>query len=132
MLASTVQFSTNKQPPPRPAPPDPNTPTGGRRSETRNGPASKKHPPRRTSSAPSGPNSVPTNPHRHQPTLHAPAPEGTTAVLAGRPQPDIRTGQRSTLEHHPDTPPPPTDRAGISFWHGPGPAPAQGNRPAAP
>src|SRR5690348_1922109 len=38
MLASTVQFSTNKQPPPR-RPHPTRTPQGDRRCETRDGPA---------------------------------------------------------------------------------------------
>src|SRR3954465_13376187 len=107
MLASTVKFLTNKQPPPPPPPQPPGNPPGGTTAR----PALQQRKPPATppaggapGPAPSEPNSVPTNPHRHQPTLHAPAPEGTTAVLAGRPQPDIRTGQRSTLEHHPDNP----------------------------
>jgi hypothetical protein len=70
--------------------------------------------------APSGPNSVPTDPVP-PPTLRSTHPHKESAVLAGRPRPDIRTGQRSTLEHHPDNPPPPTDWARISCWHGSAP-----------
>src|SRR5690349_3247088 len=67
MLASTVQFSTNKQPPPRRPH---HAPTNVGRSETRDGPArrsTRPHP--GPGSAPSGPNSVPTKPHPRQPAF---------------------------------------------------------------
>src|SRR4051794_9446223 len=101
MLASTVQFSTTHQ---TPAPCPRQTRTTHRRHDgTRNRPAlteTTPHPlPGRP--VPSGPNSVPTNqPHAHAP-VHTPEvrrpqmPYWEPATRAGR------TGQRSTLEHHP-------------------------------
>src|SRR4051794_1071827 len=82
-----------------------------------------------TSSTPSGPNSVPTTGHRSDPAFPA-RPEGP-AVLAAPRTGTGRTGQRSTLEHHPDTPSPLDDRAGISFRHGSAPTRNPG-RSAAP
>src|SRR3954447_17852288 len=101
MLASTVQFSTNNQPPPPPAPPTRTTVEG---SETRDGPDETTFPTPHTGT----PGPLPQDPTaclrpapRTRTTFHTPAPEGTTAVLAARPASAGRTGQRSTLEHHP-------------------------------
>src|SRR4051794_2616680 len=108
MLASTVQFSTNKQPPtPQPAPPArPN----GRRCGTRDGPAPEKAPDTPPGGAPgpapSGPNSVPTTTTRTLRPRSTPRPVTRTdgAVLGAGEHTGGRTGQRSTLEHHPDNP----------------------------
>src|SRR3954469_5137417 len=100
MLASTVQFSTYNRPPThRPR----RTPLSHRRtSGTRTGrPRHKETTPTRATPggpAPSGPNSVPTtSSHSHHPVPHATRGNAVlgAAAAAGR------TGQRSTLEHHP-------------------------------
>src|SRR4051794_11473320 len=109
MLASTVQFSTNNQPPPQAAAPDPTPPQGGRRCTTQDSPGTKKAP-ATPGGFPPGPRSpLPQDPTACLRTPPAPDLRSTpttptreaTAVPAGRPRPDIRTGQRSTLEHHP-------------------------------
>src|SRR3954452_14448798 len=104
MLASTVQFSTNNQPPPPPAPPA-RPPTRSRRCETRDGPAPEKAPatahPRPRVPLPQDPTAC-LRPRFH-PTTHVPRTPGG-AVLAGGQDTGGRTGQRSTLEHHPDNP----------------------------
>jgi hypothetical protein len=93
MLASTVQFSTYDQTPiTRPRRTQP-TPRGNWWYEEQTGPDEKKRSP-----APSGPNSVPTTPvPRAIPVPHA------TEVTPywGPTEAGGRTGQRSTLEHHP-------------------------------
>ena len=99
MLASTVQFSTYDQTPSHTPPPDPHTPTGAHGgTRDRIGPAEKKRSP-----APSGPNSVPTT--RPHPRTRSTRPEGRRT--RSRPDDAGRTGQRSTLEHHPRHPRPP-------------------------
>ena len=93
MLASTVQFSTYNQTPVTRPHRTQHTPRGTWRYEMQTGPAETKRLP-----APSGPNSVPTNQTPH-PDSAPRTPEGMQywepATRAGR------TGQRSTLEHHP-------------------------------
>ena len=110
MLASTVQFSTYDQtPPPRPRQ-TPDSPQGTRRYEKQNGPDMSSRSP-----APSGPNSVPTTrPHRQTP-VHPP-PIRRPDMQYWEPAPRAgRTGQRSTLEHHPTHTRPieMTDRPGV-------------------
>jgi hypothetical protein len=97
MLASTVQFSTYDQTPPT-------RPRQTRHSHRRPGgtrnrkalPEKKRPSPTGERPALSGPNSVPTTGHPPPPAFHT--PEG--AVLAAMTTAG-RTGQRSTLEHHP-------------------------------
>ena len=101
MLASTVQFSTYDQtPPPRPRQTH-GLPRETRRYENQDGPDTRftePHPVTRAMSALSGPNSVPTT--GSTPTTPFPTPPEGDAVL-GAAAAAGRTGQRSTLEHHP-------------------------------
>lgn len=113
MLASTVQFSTNNRRPPDTPPPNP-TPQATRalddgRYEDPDGPDTRQPTPhptgqtvrslrtqQRAYARPTPPTPFPTHPHqRGRAVLGA-------AAAAGR------TGQRSTLEHHPSNPRPPT------------------------
>src|SRR4051812_46540060 len=66
MLASTVQFSTNNQPPPHTGRTRPDPPQGNRRCATRSGLEPEK------ASTPSGPNSVPTTVAPPTIPVHAP------------------------------------------------------------
>lgn len=116
MLASTVQFSTYDQTPiTRPHQPS-ELPQETKRYEMQTGPDTRSlHTPYRGWSALSGPNSVPTTgqpltprsmpgpPRRHQAVLGA-------AAAAGR------TGQRSTLEHHPRSSAAPRDWETVMSW----------------
>ncbi|SNT07177.1 hypothetical protein SAMN06893096_1182 [Geodermatophilus pulveris] len=123
MLASTVQFSTNDRPPPDPPPPDP-TPPGVPATNTNT-------PDRQAVRGPGRPRHEDHRPHPRRPPTHtrrrpvrdgSPLPQDPTACLRpptrtrprSTPTPGQgggsywgpatagdRTGQRSTLEHHP-------------------------------
>ena len=86
MLASTVQFSTNKQPP---APHHRQTPGSPERYDGQTGPVMKKKPPAphpkrwRPGPAPSGPNSVPTTVPPPAAPLHAPPVRRQAAQYQG-------------------------------------------------
>src|SRR3954452_22558333 len=113
MLASTVQFSTTDQPPPHtPANPHPDTTeavTGDERYEDKEAPEQRQRP------TPCGvARSLRTQQRAYGRTPRRPGsdprtipPEGGArrhrdgAVLGARGQRAGRTGQRSTLEHHP-------------------------------
>ena len=110
MLASTVQFSTTHPPTTHHAPPNPaheqasGTRTGTAPDETTTPTPHRHNAGHGTGPVPSGPNSAPTT-HPPPPTpLHTP-PRGGRRT-GGRQQPANRTGQRSTLEHHPNDPRP--------------------------
>ena len=92
MLASTVQFSTYDQTPTQLHRQTRDLPQEERRYDRRTGPEQKQRSP-----APSGPNSAPTN--RTHPVHHVPHPLARAVLAATREA--GRTGQRSTLEHHP-------------------------------
>src|SRR3954469_13420147 len=99
---------------PHTPPPNPRTPRGTRRYEKQGGPEQKQRPPGQTPGpVPSGPNSVPTtNPPSTTP-FHTPpqgAPYWEPATAGGR------TGQRSTLEHHPTRPAGTRRWAPITVW----------------
>src|SRR4051794_16095210 len=130
MLASTVQFSTNKQPPPhRPHPTrtphkgpgdvEPGTALPRESPRTANGPGP----------APSGPNSVPTATPPPAARFHAPH---RGAVLGAGGCAGGRTGQRSTLEHHPGDPGPTRNWAGPLVLTWPWTGTLTDDRPAAP
>jgi hypothetical protein len=114
MLASTVQFSTYEQTPP--AAPRQTThhrdqPGTGERG-TRQPEALHPDPKTRDQKggqqpAPSGPNSVPTTGPPRPPAFPTPTPpRGRRRRTSDTTSTTGRTGQRSTLEHHPDTPRP--------------------------
>src|SRR3954452_14111051 len=121
MLASTVQFSTNNQPPPPTGPtqPDPRPPGDRRAGDVRPGTAltrqPHRHPRRGTGSAPSGPIRVPTNPTPAARPPH-PAPEGTTAVLANRPRPASELVSVPPSSTTPDTRGLPRIWATVTAW----------------
>jgi hypothetical protein len=89
MLASTVQFSSNDQPPA--------TPTQLRVKYTGVGTEGHHHTEVRMA-VPSGPNNVPDTTHPQPPTFHAPTAEAESTVLAGRSRPIMPNSQRSTHE----------------------------------
>jgi hypothetical protein len=101
MLASTVQFSTSNQPPAT-RPHQTRTPHGEHdgmrcRPALTEATTTRGQPP---GPVPSGPNSVPTTPHHRRPRSTPASPKRhrpywEPATAGGR------TGQRSTLEHHP-------------------------------
>ena len=82
--------------------------------------------------APSGPNSVPTAGPAHHRAPHPPRETGSSSTSGGTTGTG-RTGQRSTLEHHPTHTPAPRNghRVQVRAWLPSGPTPP-GNRPAAP
>ena len=99
MLASTVQFSTNNQTPPTTPPPDPPPPRGRRRYEKQDGPEPRQH----TRPHQGAARSLRTQQRAYdRPTAATPfhaTPAG--AAVLGAATAAGRTGQRSTLEHHP-------------------------------
>src|SRR3954465_6212473 len=114
----------NDPPAPRPdrphqPPATPHTREAASRCEIRNGPGQRTTDSR---SAPSGPNSVPTTP-RTPPTPDPRTPHAEGCRTAGPAGAGGRTGQRSTLEHHPATPRPPEDRGTVTVlaWSCTGP-----------
>src|SRR4051812_36012622 len=124
MLASTVQFSTNKQPPATTPPPAPGHPE---RYDSQTGPVTRKRPP------------LPQDPTaclrpRNSPAARfprTPCPRTDGAVLGADRRAGGRTGQRSTLEHHPGVaglPQTGTPRVLTWLWTGS----PEASRPAAP
>ena len=104
MLASTVQFSTYDQTPPTRPRQTPHPPQGARRYEKQDGPDRENdHPVRVARSLRTQQRAYDhRTPHRPRST---PTPKGRRT--RSRQQPAGRTGQRSTLEHHPRHPRPP-------------------------
>jgi hypothetical protein len=93
MLASTVQFSTYDQTPPHTPPPNPTTPRGNWRYENRDGPDTRQRA-----------NPLPQDPTACLRTEPPPPPRSTHPLKERRTSSSDRagrTGQRSTLEHHP-------------------------------
>jgi hypothetical protein len=112
MLASTVQFSTNKQPPPAVVPAEPRPPPGTSGPETGWPCAKAPAPPRAprgTGPLPQDPTACLRPPTHPDPAPHTPRPKTRRCRTGGRPCAGGRTGQRSTLEHHPEHPRPPAD-----------------------
>ena len=112
MLASTVQFSTYDQTPTHTSPPNPPAPQAARRYENRTALTETT-----TTPVTRGVRSLRTQQRAYdRPTPHRPRstrPRRDAVLGAGR-QPAGRTGQRSTLEHHPRHPRPPGDWATVT------------------
>src|SRR3954454_16666695 len=122
MLASTVQFSTNNRRPPHPT---------RRPAPTGRWYGIGAAPDQREPSAPSGPNSVPTpDPPAGSGPRTGPASEDAEPMPYWKPARCAgRTGQRSTLEHHPAHPRPPDAGGRSRLGRGPGPPEDTPGRP---